>query len=83
MAEKRGHGCKIVYGLLCAPDGACPVAIRKVFEGNTAIRRRWRRRSRQSSSRRFGLSHVVLVGDRGMITEARIKPKGHQKIRKV
>src|SRR4051794_2509775 len=60
---------QIVYGLLCAPDG-CPVAI-EVFEGNTADPMTLGPQI-DKLKQRFGLTHVVLVGDRGMITEARI-----------
>jgi transposase len=60
---------QIVYGLLCAPDG-CPVAI-EVFEGNTADPMTLAPQI-DKLKQRFGLTHVVLVGDRGMITEARI-----------
>jgi hypothetical protein len=65
---KKGS-LQIVYGLLCAPDG-CPVAI-EVFEGNTADPMTLAPQI-DKLKQRFGLSHVVLVGDRGMITEARI-----------
>jgi hypothetical protein len=60
---------QIVYGLLCAPDG-CPVAI-AVFDGNTGDPTTLAPQI-DKLKQRFGLSHVVLVGDRGMITEARI-----------
>jgi transposase len=60
---------QIVYGLLCAPDG-CPVAI-EVFDGNTADPTTLTPQI-QKLKQRFHLDHVVLVGDRGMITEARI-----------
>src|SRR4051794_10250416 len=60
---------QVVYGLLCAPDG-CPVAI-EVFDGNTADPTTLGPQI-DKLKQRFGLSHVVLVGDRGMITEARI-----------
>lgn len=74
---KRGHSrdgksdkLQIVVGLLCAPDG-CPVAV-EVFEGNCGDPS-----SVQSQvakiRERFGIERVVLVGDRGMITEARIR----------
>ena len=65
---KKGS-LQIVYGLLCAPDG-CPVAI-EVFEGNTADPMTLAPQI-DKLKQRFGLTHVVLVGDRGMITEARI-----------
>lgn len=73
---KRGYSrdgrrgtLQIVYGLLCAPDG-CPIAI-EVFEGNTADPMTLAAQV-DKLKRRFQLEHVVLVGDRGMITQARI-----------
>jgi len=73
---KRGYSrdgrkgtLQIVYGLLCAPDG-CPVAI-EVFDGNTADPKTLAPQVAKLKQR-FGLAHVVLVGDRGMITQARI-----------
>ena len=65
---KKGK-LQIVYGLLCAPDG-CPVAI-EVFEGNTADPRTLGAQIDKVKGR-FALKHVVLVGDRGMITQARL-----------
>src|SRR3984893_14357582 len=65
---KRGK-LQIVYGLLCAPDG-CPVAI-EVFSGSTADPTTLTSQVTKLKER-FGLDHVVLVGDRGMITQARI-----------
>jgi transposase len=73
---KRGYSrdgkkgtLQIVYGLLCAPDG-CPVAI-EVFDGNTGDPTTLAPQI-DKLKQRFGLDRVVLVGDRGMITEARI-----------
>jgi len=73
---KRGYSrdgkkgtLQIVYGLLCAPDG-CPVAV-EVFDGNTGDPTTLATQIGKLKQR-FGLDHVVLVGDRGMITEARI-----------
>ena len=73
---KRGYSrdgkkgtLQIVYGLLCAPDG-CPVAI-EVFEGNTADPMTLATQI-DKLKQRFRLEHVVLVGDRGMLTQARI-----------
>ena len=60
---------QIVYGLLCAPDG-CPVAI-EVFSGNTADPATFTAQV-NTIRKRFGLTRVVLVGDRGMITSKRI-----------
>ena len=68
---KRGYSrdgkkgtLQIVYGLLCAPDG-CPVAI-EVFDGNTGDPTTLTPQI-EKLKQRFGLNHVVLVGDRGMI----------------
>src|SRR6266849_2295215 len=60
---------QIVYGLLCAADG-CPVAI-EVFAGNTADPSTLTEQIAKLKTR-FGLERVVLVGDRGMITSARL-----------
>ena len=65
---KKGK-LQIVYGLLCARDG-CPVAI-EVFEGDTADPRTLATQI-DKVKKRFALDHVVLVGDRGMITQARV-----------
>src|ERR1700730_8706458 len=65
---KRGKR-QIVYGLLCARDG-CPVAI-EVFAGSTADPTTLTSQVTKLKER-FALDHVVLVGDRGMITQARI-----------
>src|SRR6202142_3833580 len=67
--DGRKGTLQIVYGLLCAPDG-CPVAI-EVFDGNTGDPTTLAPQI-DKLKQRFGLSHVVLVGDRGMITQARI-----------
>jgi hypothetical protein len=66
--RKRGK-LQIVYGLLCAPDG-CPVAV-EVFAGDTADPMTLSAQVTKLKER-FGLAHVVLVGDRGLITQARI-----------
>src|SRR5947208_1940454 len=66
---KKGK-LQIVYGLLCAADG-CPVAV-EVFEGNTADPMTLGAQIDKLKAR-FGLSRVVLVEDRGMITSARIR----------
>jgi hypothetical protein len=65
---KKGK-LQIVYGLLCAADG-CPVAI-EVFEGDTADPPTLATQIDKIKAR-FELKHVVLVGDRGMITQARL-----------
>lgn len=67
--DHRPDRPQIVYGLLCDSEGR-PIAI-EVFPGNTAdpptftqIVARVRKR--------FGINRIVFVGDRGMITSARI-----------
>jgi transposase len=67
--DGRKGTLQIVYGLLCAPDG-CPVAI-EVFDGNTGDPKTLAVQVGKLKQR-FGLDHVVLVGDRGMITQARL-----------
>ena len=74
---KRGHNrdrkqgkLQIVYGLLCEKKG-CPVAI-EVFEGNTADPRTLTDQIVKLRNR-FGLRRVIIVGDRGMLTSARIR----------
>ncbi len=74
---RRGHSrdgkqgkLQIEFGLLCDRDG-CPVSV-EVFAGNTADPATLA--SQIATLReRFSLSKVVLVGDRGMLTEARIR----------
>ena len=74
---KRGHSRdgktgkpRIEFGLLCDAAG-CPVAA-EVFDGNTADPATVGAQI-DKLRRRFGFSRVVLVGDRGMLTEARIR----------
>ena len=68
---------QIVFGVLCAADG-CPVAV-EVFEGDVADPKTLAAQIAKLKGR-FKLKRVVLVGDRGMITSARIeeelKPAG-------
>jgi hypothetical protein len=75
--DSRPDRPQIVFGLLCAADG-CPVAV-EVFEGDTADPQTLAAQI-DKLKRRFALKRVVLVGDRGMITSARIeaelKPAG-------
>ena len=60
---------QIVYGLLCSTAGV-PVAI-EVFDGNTADPKTLTTQIAKLKDR-FGLTRVCLVGDRGMLTSARI-----------
>src|SRR6202789_243221 len=68
--DSRGDRPQLVIGLLCATDG-CPVAV-EVFEGNTADPATVAAQITKLKQR-FRLRHVVMVGDRGMITSARIE----------
>jgi Transposase DDE domain len=73
---KKGK-LQILFGLLCAADG-CPVAV-EVFDGNLGDPTTLAAQVSKLQER-FRLGRVVLVGDRGMITQARIdqdlKPAG-------
>jgi hypothetical protein len=73
----RGHSrdgkagkAQIEYGLTCDPEGR-PVAV-EVFAGNTADPSAFISAAAMVKER-FGLKDVVMVGDRGMITAARIE----------
>jgi hypothetical protein len=67
--DRRPDKLQIVFGVLCARDG-CPIAV-EVFAGNTADPSTLKTQIAKLRQR-FGLRRVVLVGDRGMITQARI-----------
>jgi transposase len=67
--DKSGK-LQIVFGLLTNVQG-CPVAV-EVFAGNTADPKTVASQVNKLRQR-FGLQQVVLVGDRGMITSARIR----------
>ena len=61
---------QIVYGLLTSPQGI-PVAI-EVFKGNTGDPVTVAAQVEKVKDR-FGITKVVLVGDRGMLTAARLR----------
>jgi transposase len=67
--DKKGK-LQAVFGLMTNAEG-CPVAV-EVYAGNTSDPKTV---SDQVTKlrQRFGLQRVVLVGDRGMITSARIR----------
>jgi Transposase DDE domain len=67
--ERRGNP-QIVLGMLTNDEG-CPVAC-EVFEGNTADPKTVASQIDKLRTR-FGLQQIVLVGDRGMLTQARIE----------
>jgi hypothetical protein len=67
--DGRRDKLQIIVGLLCTAEG-CPIAV-EVFEGNTGDPATLGAQIAKLKQR-FGLERVVLVGDRGMITSARI-----------
>jgi len=67
--DHRRDRPQIVIGLMCSADG-CPVAV-EVFAGNVGDPTTLKSQV-DKLKRRFGLSRIVLVGDRGMITKARL-----------
>lgn len=67
--DHRPDRPQIVFGLLCTPKG-CPVAV-EVFEGNLGDPSTLANQVGKLKTR-FRLKRIVLVGDRGMITQARI-----------
>jgi transposase len=68
---------QIVFGLICAASG-CPIAV-EVFAGNTADPATVGAQVAKLKER-FGIERIAWVGDRGMLTSARIanvlKPGG-------
>jgi transposase len=68
--DERSGNPQIVFGLLTDPQG-CPVAV-EVFEGNTGDPTTVAPQV-DKLRQRFQLRQVVLVGDRGMLTSARIR----------
>ena len=68
--DHRRDRPQIVYGVLCTREGL-PIAV-EVFEGNTGDPSTLRAQVEKLKDR-FGISRMVLVGDRGMITSARIR----------
>ncbi|MEE9264512.1 MAG: IS1634 family transposase [Vicinamibacteria bacterium] len=67
--RKKGK-LQIIFGLLTNIDG-CPCAV-EVFAGNTGDPKTLGAQVKKIRER-FQLKRVVLVGDRGMITEARLR----------
>lgn len=68
--DHRGDRPQINYGLLCNEEGI-PVAI-EVVEGNVGDPATIPAQVEKLKNR-FGLERVVVVGDRGMVTAARIR----------
>ena len=68
--DGRKGTLQILFGLICNAEG-CPVAV-EVFDGNLGDPATLAAQVEKVRSR-FGLERIVFVGDRGMITEARIR----------
>jgi transposase len=68
--DERPGNLQIVFGLLTNHEG-CPVAV-EVFEGNTGDPKTVAAQIGKLRQR-FQLKEVVVVGDRGMLTSARIR----------
>ena len=66
---KKGK-LQVNYGLLADPRG-CPVAV-SVFKGNCGDPKTLMPQV-EKAKEDFGIQHLVLVGDRGMITQTQIK----------
>jgi Transposase DDE domain len=68
---------QIVFGLVCSAEG-CPISV-QVFKGNTADPATVAAQVTKLKER-FGIERIAWVGDRGMLTSARIeqvlKPQG-------
>jgi transposase len=68
--DERRANPQIVFGLLSNAEG-CPVAV-EVFEGDTGDPKTVATQVRKLREQ-FQLEHIVLVGDRGMLTQKRIE----------
>jgi transposase len=68
--DERRHNPQIVFGVLSNGEG-CPVAV-EVFEGNLADPKTLAAQITKLRER-FRLQRVVLVGDRGLLTEKRLE----------
>ena len=68
--DERRSNPQIVFGILSSAEG-CPVAV-EVFEGNTGDPKTVASQVVKLRER-FHLERIILVGDRGMLTEKRIE----------
>jgi transposase len=68
--DHRADRPQIIYGLLCRRDGL-PIAV-EVFGGSTGDPGTLRAQVEKVKDR-FAISRLVVVGDRGMITAARVR----------
>jgi hypothetical protein len=70
LGARKRNKLQVVFGLMCTAEG-CPVAV-EVFEGNVGDPSTLASQI-SKLKQRFDLDRVVLIGDRGLITEARIE----------
>jgi hypothetical protein len=68
--DHRPDRLQVVYGILCTEEG-CPVAI-EVFDGNTSDPETFTPQV-ERLRKEYGIERITWVGDRGMITSARIR----------
>jgi len=68
--DGKRNSLQIVFGLLANADG-CPVAV-EVFDGNVGDPATLPAQVKKLRDQ-FAIERVILVGDRGMITDARIR----------
>lgn len=68
--DERHGNPQIVFGVLSSAEG-CPVAV-EVFEGNTSDPKTVATQVAKLRQR-FHLERIILVGDRGMLTQKRIE----------
>ena len=68
--DKKKGKLQVEYGLLCDFEGR-PISV-EIFDGNVADPKTVSNQI-EKLQKRFGLKRVVIVGDRGMLTEARIR----------
>ena len=68
--DKKKGKLQVEYGLLCDFEGRS-VSV-EIFDGNVADPKTVSNQI-EKLQKRFGLKRVVIVGDRGMLTQARIR----------
>lgn len=75
--DQRRGSLQIVYGLMCDREGR-PIAV-EVFPGNTLDAQTIPKQI-TTLRKRFKLSEVVLISDRGMVTQANLAALGQAEI---
>jgi len=75
--KKRGHE-QIVISLLCNKDG-CPIAV-ETLKGNTKDETTVLEKLNELQQK-YGITKIIFVGDRGMITQTNYEHIDHEKIK--